>query len=140
MKKILFLFITFSLTTFANNPNEEHQHSHHQHHSHEGHMHEMLVDGKKLEVDPIRFDRFVENLSNAQIAVVDVNGMVCDFCARGIEKAFQKDSSIKRIDVDLSKGKVLLAYSNGVEIDFDDIKKKILANGQNATGMKVLKI
>lgn len=140
MKKILFLFITLSLTAFANNPNDEHQHSHHQHHSHEGHMHEMLVDGKKLEVDPIRFDRFVENLSDAQIAVVDVNGMVCDFCARGIEKAFQKDSSIKRIDVDLSKGKVLLAYSNGVEIDFDDIKKKILANGQNATGMKVLKI
>ena len=140
MKKILFLLITFSLTTLANNLNEEHQHSHHQHHSHEGHMHEMLVDGKKLEVDPIRFDRFVENLSNAQIAVVDVNGMVCDFCARGIEKAFQKDSSIKRIDVDLSKGKVLLAYSNGVEIDFNDIKKKILVNGQNATGMKVLKI
>ena len=94
MKKILFLFITFSLTTLANNLNEEHQH-----HSHEGHMHEMLVDGKKLEVDPIRFDRFVENLSNAQIAVVDVNGMVCDFCARGIEKAFQKDSSIKRIEI-----------------------------------------
>ena len=140
MKKILFLFITFSLTAFANNLNEEHQHSHHQHHSHEGHMHEMLVDGKKLEVDPIRFDRFVENLSNAQIAVVDVNGMVCDFCARGIEKAFQKDSSIKKIDVDLSKGKVLLAYSNEVEIDFDDIKEKILANGQNATGMRVLKI
>ena len=135
MKKILFLFITFSLTTFANNPNEEHQH-----HSHEGHMHEMLVDGKKLEVDPVRFDRFVENLSDAQIAVVDVNGMVCDFCARGIEKTFQKDASIKRIDVDLSKGKILLAYSNGVEIDFDDIKKKILANGQNATGMRVLKI
>ena len=140
MKKILFLLITFSLTTLANNLNEEHQHSHHQHHSHEGHMHEMLVDGKKLEVDPIRFDRFVENLSNAQIAVVDVNGMVCDFCARGIEKAFQKDSSIKKIDVDLSKGKVLLAYSNEVEIDFDDIKEKILANGQNATGMRVLKI
>ena len=139
MKKILFLLITFSLTTLANNLNEEHQHSH-QHHSHEGHMHEMLVDGKKLEVDPIRFDRFVENLSNAQIAVVDVNGMVCDFCARGIEKAFQKDSSIKKIDVDLSKGKVLLAYSNEVEIDFDDIKEKILANGQNATGMRVLKI
>ena len=140
MKKILFLLITFSLTTLANNLNEEHQHSHHQHHSHEGHMHEMLVDGKKLEVDPIRFDKFVENLSNAQIAVVDVNGMVCDFCARGIEKAFQKDSSIKKIDVDLSMGKVLLAYSNEVEIDFDDIKEKILANGQNATGMRVLKI
>ena len=64
MKKILFLFITFSLTTLANNLNEEHQNSHHQHHSHEGHMHEKLVDGKKLEVDPIRFDRLSTNLSN----------------------------------------------------------------------------
>ena len=41
------------------------------------------------------------------------------------EKSFSKDSSIKRIDVDLAK-EVLLAYSNGVEIDFNDIKKKIL--------------
>ena len=64
MKKILFLLITFSLTTLANNLNEEHQHSHHQHHSHEGHMHEMLVDGKKLEVDPIRFDSNSGNVLN----------------------------------------------------------------------------
>ena len=48
MKKILFLFITFSLTTLANNLNEEHQNSHH--HSHEGHMHEMLVDGKNFKL------------------------------------------------------------------------------------------
>ena len=135
MKKILFLFITFSLTAFANNLNEEHQH-----HSHEGHMHEMLVDGKKLEVDPIRFDRFVENLSNAQIAVVDVNGMVCDFCARGIEKTFMKSANVKKVDVDLEVGKVLIAYSSDTKISFEDIKEKITANGQTAVDMKVLKL
>ena len=135
MKKILFLFITFSLTTLANNLNEEHQH-----HSHEGHMHEVLVDGKKLEVDAIRFDRFVENLSNAQIAVVDVNGMVCDFCARGIEKTFMKSANVKKVDVDLEVGKVLIAYSSDTKISFEDIKEKITANGQTAVDMKVLKL
>ncbi len=110
------------------------------HHSHEGHMHMELVDGKKLEVDGDRFDTFVNGLSKSQVAVVSVKGMVCDFCARGIEKTFKKDKSVKKIDVDLNRGKVLIAYASDKQIDFDDIKKKILANGQNATDLQVLDI
>jgi 3-isopropylmalate dehydratase small subunit len=64
--------------------------------------------------------------------------MVCDFCARGIEKTFKKDKNVKKIDVDLSKGKVLIAYNNNQKIKFDDIKEKILINGQNAIDMTVL--
>ena len=131
MKKLLLLSI-FTSVTWAENPHE------HMHHSHEGHLHEQLVDGKKLEVDPIRFDKFVMGLENSQIAVVNVQGMVCDFCARGIEKTFKKDKNVKKIDVDLSKGKVLIAYNNNQEIKFDDIKEKILINGQNAIDMTVL--
>ena len=108
------------------------------HHSHEGHLHEQLVDGKKLEVDPMRFDKFVMGLKDSQIAVVNVQGMVCDFCARGIEKTFKKDKNVKKIDVDLSKGKVLIAYNNSQEIKFDDIKEKILINGQNAIDMTII--
>jgi cation transport ATPase len=77
-------------------------------------------------------------LKNSQIAVVNVQGMVCDFCARGIEKTFKKDKNVKKIDVDLSKGKVLIAYNNNQKIKFDDIKEKILINGQNAIDMTVL--
>ena len=131
MKKLLFLSI-FTSIIWAENPHE------HTHHSHEGHLHEQLVDGKKLEVDPIRFDKFVMGLKNSQIAVVNVQGMVCDFCARGIEKTFKKDKNVKKIDVDLSKGKVLIAYNNNQKIKFDDIKEKILINGQNAIDMTVL--
>ena len=131
MKKLLFLSI-FTSIIWAENPHE------HMHHSHEGHLHEQLVDGKKLEVDPIRFDKFVMGLENSQIAVVNVQGMVCDFCARGIEKTFKKDKNVKKIDVDLSKGKVLIAYNNNKKIKFDDIKEKILINGQNAIDMTVL--
>lgn len=133
MKKLLLLSI-FTSVTWAENPHE------HMHHSHEGHLHEQLVDGKKLEVDPVRFDKFVMGLENSQIAVVNVQGMVCDFCARGIEKTFKKDKRVKKIDVDLSKGKVLIAYNNSQEIKFDDIKEKILINGQNAIDMTIINL
>jgi copper chaperone CopZ len=133
MKK-LFLLSIFTLITWAENPHN------HMHHSHEGHLHEQLVDGKKLEVDPIRFDNFVMGLENSQIAIVNVKGMVCDFCARGIEKTFKKDTNVKKIDVDLSKGKVLIAYNNNKKIKFDEIKEKILINGQNAIDMAILNL
>ena len=133
MKKLLLLSI-FTTITWAENPHE------HMHHSHEGHLHEQLVDGKKLEVDPVRFDKFVMGLENSQIAVVNVQGMVCDFCARGIEKTFKKDKYVKKIDVDLSKGKVLIAYNKNQEIKFDDIKEKILINGQNAIDMTIINL
>ena len=133
MKK-LFLLSIFTLITWAENPHD------HMHHSHEGHLHEQLVDGKKLEVDPIRFDNFVMGLEDSQIAVVNVKGMVCDFCARGIEKTFKKDINVKKIDVDLSKGKVLIAYNNNKKIKFDEIKEKILINGQNAIDMTILNL
>ena len=77
---------------------------------------------------------------NGDILYVYVNGLVCDFCARGIEKTFVKDKAVKRIDVDLESGKVLIAYTKDKEIDFDEIKSKILANGQNAIDFSILNI
>jgi cation transport ATPase len=99
-----------------------------------------MIDGKKLAVDPDRFDKFLVGLEDAQVAIVNVQGMVCDFCARGIEKTFKKDEKVKKIDVDLSKGKVLIAYSLNEEIDFNDIKEKIVINGQNAIDMQVVSL
>ena len=109
-------------------------------HNHEGHLHDTMVDGKLLEVDPKWFDDFVVELEGKQVAVVSVSGMVCDFCARGIEKIFSKDKSVLKLDVDLSGGKVLIAFDKDQIIDFEDIKKKILSNGQNATDLQIIKI
>ena len=147
----IFFLLGFFLPSIAwtseinTEPGEVHDHSHsgmhsHDHSSHEGHLHETLVDGKELEVDPERFDKFIEGLADSQIAVVSVIGMVCDFCARGIEKTFKRDKSVKRIDVDLSRGKVLVAYNNSKVIDFEEIKLKIVSNGQNATDLQILDI
>jgi hypothetical protein len=132
MNRTFFILIMFASFSWANNADDE------MNLSHEGHLHEEMVDGEKLEVDPERFDRFVENLKNMQIAVVNVHGIVCDFCAQGIERTFKKDINVKKIDVDLRNGKVLVAYAREENINFDDIKQKILINGQNAVGMKII--
>lgn len=109
-------------------------------HDHKGHVHGELIDGKDLDVDPDRYQNFLKDLENCQIAVVSVIGMVCDFCAQGLEKTFKKDRDVKKIDVDLSKGKVLIAYSKDKAIEYKEIEQKILANGQNATGLKIINL
>ena len=140
MKLLMTTLFIVSSWTMASEPHNQDGHSDMMQHSHEGHLHNELVDGEKLEVNPDRFDKFVSNLSNAQVAVISVKGMVCDFCARGIEKTFQKDKLVKKIDVDLAQGKVLLAYDKDIQIVFEDIQNKILANGINAIKMQILVI
>ena len=61
--------------------------------------------------------------------------MVCDFCARGIEKTFYADNLVKKVLVSLETGKVLIAYDNAKKVDFGEIKNIFLSNGQSATGI-----
>ena len=118
----------------------EKNHDSHEHHDHAVHQNDVYVDGKKFKLDKERFDEFKKNLKDVQVAIINVQGMVCDFCARGIEKAFLKDTKVKKIDVDLENGKVVIAYSLNKKIEFKEIKEKILMNGQNATDYKLMKI
>ena len=137
MKNFYFLFlIIISVSATA----QDHAMHDMDAHGHEGHLHDTMVDGKLLEVDPKRFDAFVSNLKNKQVAIISVSGMVCDFCARGIEKTFTRDNSVLKVDVDLSGGKVFIAYSAEKNIDFKEIKMKIMSNGQNATDLQIIKI
>ena len=118
----------------------ERNHDSHEHHGHAVHQNDVYVDGKNYKLDKERFDKFKKNLNNVQVAIINVQGMVCDFCARGIEKAFLKDTKVKKIDVDLENGKVVIAFSLDKKIEFEEIKEKILMNGQNATDYKLMKI
>ena len=86
------------------------------------------------------FAEFTSSLSNMQIVVVDVNGMVCDFCARGIEKTFYNDYDVKKVKVSLEQGKVLIAYSLNKKVDLDEIKNIFLSNGQTATDIIIKNI
>jgi hypothetical protein len=137
MKNFYFLFVIVGSISVATQDHAMHDMDAH---DHEGHLHDTMVDGKLLEVDPERFDAFILNLEGKQVAIISVSGMVCDFCARGIEKTFTRDNSVLKVDVDLSGGKVFIAYSAEKNIDFKEIKMKIMSNGQNATDLQIIKI
>ena len=135
MKLICLILMFIASIIFA-----ERNHDSHEHHGHAVHQNDVYVDGKNYKLDKERFDKFKKNLNNVQVAIINVQGMVCDFCARGIEKAFLKDTKVKKIDVDLENGKVVIAFSLDKKIEFKEIKEKILMNGQNATDYNLIKI
>ncbi len=49
--------------------------------------------------------------------VVYVNGMVCDFCARALEKTFLKHESVDGITVDLTSKKLTITLKEGGALD-----------------------
>lgn len=102
------------------------------------HVHTEMSDGSSIKVDQARFITFSEGLKQSKILVVSVKGMVCDFCARGIEKTFKRDPDLLKIDVDLNFGKVLMAYKATAKIDKDSIAMKIRDNGQEVVKIDTL--
>ena len=60
---------------------------------------------------------------------VDVNGMVCDFCARAIEKVFSKKEEVSSIDVNLDEGKIIITMKDSQVIDNTTLTKLITDSG-----------
>lgn len=89
---------------------------------------------------PKRVQDFTKGMSSCKIAIVKVDGMVCDFCARGIEKSFEKDKAYKKINIDLDLGEVMIAYDARKDIQFEIIKSHFKKNGQTATRLDVVEI
>ena len=50
------------------------------------------------------------------IISVNVNGMVCDFCAQSIEKVFMKREEVKGINVNLDNQKVIIYLQEALNI------------------------
>ena len=135
MYKIIILITLFiSNNSHAMDKMHDYNSKQHDHNSH------MAVDGSKTKLDNAMYNEFVSNLDSSQVVIVDVNGMVCDFCARGIEKTFYADNLVKKVLVSLETGKVFIAYDNAKKVDFGEIKNIFLSNGQSATGITLKKI
>ena len=54
-----------------------------------------------------------------------VNGMVCGFCATGIEKTFKAQQEVKTVNVDLQNKLVTIQTKEGQTIDDAKLKKLI---------------
>ena len=129
MTQLMTLILLFATSSFALADEKS---------AHAMHEADVFVDGSAIDIDSDQLERFTADLPGGQVAVVSVMGMVCDFCARGIEKTFGKDSAVTKIDVDLSSGKVLLAYAPETEINRAGIEQNILNNGLNTTAIQLV--
>ncbi|MBI1273569.1 MAG: hypothetical protein GC131_05755 [Alphaproteobacteria bacterium] len=87
---------------------------------------------------PVNTAALHEGVKAAQCADtinVKVNGLVCDFCARALEKVFGARSEVTGINVDLDNGKVVIATMPGQTIDDDTVAQLITDSGYNVTAI-----
>lgn len=83
---------------------------------------------------------FVITLSFSATALADtikvsVNGMVCAFCATGIEKTFKAQPEVKTINVDLEKKLVTIETKQDQTIDDAKVKRLIANAGYSLVGI-----
>lgn len=69
-----------------------------------------------------------EKLKN-EVLSISVNGLVCDFCARSIEKLFSKKESVKSINVNLEKMLITINLNKGMSLHDSIITKVITDSG-----------
>ncbi len=61
----------------------------------------------------------------------DVDGLVCDFCARALEKVFSKQEAVESITVDLDEKTITIHFNEGQKLDDATITQLITDSGYN---------
>ena len=74
-----------------------------------------------------------QNKIENQILRISVNGLVCDFCARSIEKIFTKNESVDSINVNLEKMLITINLKKGKNLNDDIIRQLIKDSGYDVT-------
>lgn len=64
-----------------------------------------------------------------EVVHVSVNGLVCDFCARALEKVFGKQEAVSDIDVDLNDKLITINFNEDQTLDDETIIKFVQDSG-----------
>jgi copper chaperone CopZ len=67
--------------------------------------------------------------ADAETIRTTVNGMVCAFCATGIEKTFRKQPEVATVHVDLPKKTVTITTKSGKTLSDAKIKEVVTYSG-----------
>ena len=65
----------------------------------------------------------------AETITTHVNGMVCAFCATGIEKTFRKQAEVATVKVDLPRKQVVITTKPGKTLSDAKIKEVVTYSG-----------
>ena len=115
---IAIAFMTLFFTFHSQAAHEEHGHNH---------------EGEVVEASEASSD--IENASCKDTINIKVNGLVCDFCARSLEKIFLKRDDVAGIKVNLGKGLVAVAMKPGLTIDDTTLTKLVTDSGYNVAAI-----
>ena len=77
-----------------------------------------------------------KNKNDDNIVYVSVNGLVCDFCARSIEKMFEKKEAVSRISVDLENMLITIFLKDNQKLNDETIIEIIKDSGYDITKVK----
>ena len=69
------------------------------------------------------------SVQSTEVITANVNGMVCDFCARAVTKVFGKRDEVAGVDVDLDEGQIIVTMNEGQSLDDDTVKDLIKKSG-----------
>lgn len=72
----------------------------------------------------------------AETVKAGVNGLVCSFCATGIEKTFKKEAAVDTVKVDLDAKLVTIHLKDGQMLDDKTITSLITDAGYTVTDIK----
>ncbi len=73
--------------------------------------------------------------AQAETIKASVNGLVCAFCATGIEKTFKKQPTVADVKVDLEKKLVTINTKSMQDLDDATITKLLTDAGYSVTGI-----
>ena len=75
------------------------------------------------------------SLASAERITTTVHGMVCAFCATGIEKTFKKEPAVATVKVDLPRQQVVITTKPGQTLSDAKIKEVVSYSGYKLDGI-----
>lgn len=73
--------------------------------------------------------------AHAETIKVSVNGLVCSFCATGVEKTFKAEPAVQGVNVDLDTKLVTINLKDGQTMDDATVTKLITDAGYSITNI-----
>ena len=64
-------------------------------------------------------------LYEPQIVEVKIKGMVCSFCAQGLQKGIGKLEEVEKVEINLKKGYAKITVKKGETLPMDEVKEII---------------
>ena len=75
-------------------------------------------------------------VTNAATIEMDVNGLVCAFCAQGIEKKLRAYPATSDVIVSLEERLVAVSTKDGQDIPDDELRRALTDAGYTVTGIR----